>query len=509
MCFLYVSVYGKLKFSNMTMDADVNGNLLKFCEDMALSPLFRELSQLSRKWETELYLAGGTLRDLVLNREIIDIDFAVSSRCLEFSGEFSKRVNGTYVILDKENKTSRVVIKGYNLDFTEFRGKDIQDDLSKRDFSINAMAIPFSEIMEGKTARLLDPFGGLQDIKAGLIRALSKESITHDPLRMVRAYRLAATYDFRIEERTREYIKECAREITKVSQERITTELTKIFSANMCYPWVEDMVKVGLVTYILPEIQDMKGVIQNGSHHLDVYDHSLLTLKCLEEVINGPQRYFRSHIDSIASYLRSQKTRALLKWAALFHDLGKAKVREIDSRGKITFYYHEQIGSQIFLNMAQRLKLSKADARFIQKIILLHMRPLHIMRPFMQGTLTPKGIRRFIRQAEGDLIGVFVVTMADSLAGKGPLKPADAEVRLAELFDAIYTYFKEKFEPITMRPRLITGRDLIEQFHLTPGPVFGKLLREVEEAYMEGIVTTREQAIEWLSARIAETEAGD
>jgi len=127
------------------------------------------------------------------------------------------------------------------------------------------------------------------------------------------------------------------------------------------------------------------------------------------------------------------------------------------------------------------------------------------MRPFMQDALTPKGIRRFIRQAEGDLIGVFVVAMADSLAGKGPLKPADAEVRLANLFDAVYTYFKEKFEPMMVRPKLITGKDLIEQFHLTPGPVFGKLLREVEEAYMDGIVTTREQAIEWLRPRIAES----
>lgn len=487
------------------MDVDANGNLLKFCEDMALSPLFRELSQLSRKWGIGLYLAGGTLRDLVLNREIIDIDFAVSPRCLEFSGEFSKRVNGTYVLLDKENKTSRVVIEGYNLDFTEFRGKDIKEDLSKRDFSIDAMAISFSEIMEGKTPTLLDPFGGLQDIETGTIRVLSKESITDDPLRMVRAYRLAATYDFRIDEKTREYIKECARELTRVSEERIAAELTKIFSADMCHPWVEGMSKVGLLTYIFPEIQDMKGVVQDGSHHLDVYNHSLLTLKCLEEVINEPERYFRSHIDSITSYLRSQKARALLKWAALFHDLGKAKVREIDPQGRITFYYHEKIGSQIFLNIAQRVKLSNADIRFIQKIILLHMRPLHIMRPFMQDALTPKGIRRFIRQAEGDLIGVFVVAMADSLAGKGPLKPADAEVRLVELFDAIYTYFKEKFEPITMRPKLITGKDLIEQFHLTPGPVFGKLLRDVEEAYMDGIITTREQAIEWLRSRITES----
>lgn len=488
------------------MDVDVNRNLLKFCEDMALSPLFRELSQLSRKWGIGLYLAGGTLRDLVLNREIIDIDFAISSRCLEFSEEFSKRVNGTYVLLDEESKTSRVVIEGYNLDFTEFRGKDIKDDLSKRDFSINAMAIPFSEIMEGETPTLLDLFGGLQDIKGGLIRVLSKESIMDDPLRMVRAYRLAGTYDFRIEERTRDYIKECAREIIRVSEERITGELTKMFSASMCYPWVEDMVKVSLLTYIFPEMQDMKGVIQNGSHHLDVYDHSLLTLKCLEEVINEPERYFRSHIDSITSYLRSQKIRILLKWGALFHDLGKAKVREINSQGRITFYYHEKIGSQIFLNIAQRLKLSKADTRFIQKIVVLHMRPFHIMRPFMQDALTPKGIRRFIRQAEGDLIGVFVVAMADSLAGKGPLKPADAEVRLAELFDAIYTYFKEKFEPMTMRPKLITGKDLIEQLHLTPGPVFSKLLRDVEEAYMDGIVTTREQAIEWLRTRTAERE---
>lgn len=485
------------------MDVDVNKALQSISGYISSNPIFQELLGFSRKSGVKLYIAGGIVRDIILNREVKDIDFAVSSQCLKFSEEFSKRVRGRYVPLDEESKTSRVVVGGYNLDFTEFRGEDIEGDLLKRDFSINAMAISFSAIMEGKPVKLLDPFSGLQDIKTGTIRAISEESIKDDPLRMVRAYRLAATYRFDIENNTKGYIKKHSGELTRVSKERIITDLTKIFAADQCYPWIEDMAKIGLFVHIFPEMEDMKGVVQNGAHHLDVYNHSLLTLRYLEEVINEVQRYFKTYADSIIGYVSSERMKILLKWAALFHDLGKPKVREINHRRKITFYRHERMGSEIFLNMAQRLKLSKADTRFIRKMILLHMRPLHLMKPFEQGTLTAKGMRRFIRQAGEDLIGVFIVTMADSLAGKGPLKPGDAEVRLEKLFDAIYGYFKEKLEPVMMRPRLITGKDLIARFHLTPGPIFRTLLREVEEAYIDGVVSSKEEAIEWLRSRIS------
>ncbi len=485
------------------MDVDISKNLQRISKHISSNPIFQELFGFSRKSGVKLYIAGGVVRDIILNREVKDIDFAVSSQCLKFSEGFSKRVKGRYVLLDEENKTSRVVVGGYNLDFTEFRGKDIEGDLLKRDFSINAMAIPFSAIMQGKSVRLLDPFSGLQDIKTRTIRAISEESIKDDPLRMVRAYRLAATYRFDLENNTKGYIKKHSGELTKVSKERIIIDLTRIFAVDKCYPWIEDMAKIGVFAHIFPEMEDMKDVVQDESHHLDVYNHSLLTLKYLEEVINQTQTYFKAHADSITAYVSSERTKILLKWAALFHDLGKPKVREINHKRKITFYRHERVGSETFLNMAQRLKLSKADTRFIQKMILLHMRPLHLMKPFEQGTLTAKGMRRFIRHAGGDLIGVFIVTMADSLAGRGPLKPVNAEARLERLFDAIYCYFKEKLEPVMMRPRLITGKDLIARFHLTPGPIFGTLLKEVEEAYIDGVVSSKEEAMEWLKSRIS------
>lgn len=450
-------------------------------------------------------MAGGVVRDLILKKEMRDIDLTVSSRCLEFSEEFSKIVNGTYVLLDKETKASRVVIAHHNLDFTEFRGKDIREDLSRRDFSINAIAISFSDVMENRVLTLLDPFRGVRDIDCGLIRALSEKNITDDPLRMLRAYRLAATYNFRIDEDTEKYIRWNVGRLAEISEERITTELNRIFSVDRCYPWIERMAKTGLLAYIFPEMDDTRGVIQDGAHHLDVYGHSLLTLKYLEDVLNNPQEYFKTYLDSILVYVRSTKVKVLLKWAALFHDLGKPSVKQINPQGKITFYHHERIGSDTFLRMAQRLKLSKADTHFIKKIIFLHMRPLHIMRPFIQSVLTPKGIRRFIRQADGDLIGIFTVAMADSLAGEGPLKPLDAEERLANLFDVVYGYFKQRYEPIKIHPRLVTGKDLIEELHLAPGPVFGNLLREVEDAYMDGVVSTREEAIEWLRAKMKGT----
>jgi poly(A) polymerase len=184
-----------------------------------------------------------------------------------------------------------------------------------------------------------------------------------------------------------------------------------------------------------------------------------------------------------------------LKLAALFHDAGKPRVRDWRTDPeRYTFYYHEKVGLEIFAGVAQRLHLSNAETRLVSTLIHLHLRPFLLLPAFRERELSFRALGRLVRAARADLPGLFALAMADSLAGEGPQKPADAETVLAELADEAYRFLKERLEPQERLPRLITGADLI-RLGLKPGPQFRQILTAVEEAQWEGVVGSREDAL--------------
>ena len=185
-----------------------------------------------------------------------------------------------------------------------------------------------------------------------------------------------------------------------------------------------------------------------------------------------------------------------MKLAALFHDAGKPQVQERRSDPeRYTFYYHEKVGLEIFSRVASRLRCSQAEIRTVTSLIQAHMRPFLLLPAFRERELSFRALGRLVRAARPELPGLFALAMADSLAGQGPLKPADSEAVLADLADAAYQFLKERLEPQERHPKLLSGHDLI-RLGLTPGPRFRQLLTAVEEAQWEGLVQTREEALE-------------
>jgi poly(A) polymerase len=253
---------------------------------------------------------------------------------------------------------------------------------------------------------------------------------------------------------------------------------------------------VGLLGRVFPELEDMKGVEQNGYHHLDVYGHSLATVAAMEEVLAAPGVYFGELAPEVERYARQPAKTALLKLAALFHDVGKPKVQERRSQPeRFTFYYHEKVGLEIFTRVAARLRCSQAEIKTVASLIQAHMRPFLLLPAFRERELSFRALGRLVRAVRPELPGLFALAMADSLAGQGPLKPADSEAVLADLADAAYQFLKERLEPQERHPRLLNGHDLIG-LGLAPGPRFQQLLTAVEEAQWEGLVRTREEALE-------------
>ena len=443
----------------------------------------------------QVYLVGGSVRELALGRDVQDLDLAVSAQTLDMARDLAAALGGTFVLLDAAAQTARVVWQEEVLDLAEFRAPTLDGDLRGRDFTLNALAVDLRAVLDQGSPELIDPLGGLADLSHGRLRLVAPENFQDDPLRLLRAYRFAATHGFQITAETTAAIRRIAPELARVAGERIHHELFLLLAAPAAAPVLAEMDASGLLAQVFPELQDMQGVEQNGYHHLDVYHHSLAAAAGVEEVLAAPAAYFGELAAAVVAYARTRPKAALLKLAALFHDAGKPRVQERRRNPeRYTFYYHEKVGMEIFSRVASRLRCSQAETRTVTSLIQMHMRPFLLLPAFRERELSFRALGRLVRAARAELPGLFVLAMGDSLAGQGPLKPADSEAVLADLADAAYQFLKERLEPQERHPRLVSGHDLI-RLGLQPGPRFRHVLTAVEEAQWDGVVQTREQAL--------------
>ena len=462
------------------------------------------LAGLAAARHLEIYLVGGTVRELLLGREIHDLDLAVSRQTLDLAAALASTLGGTFVLLDGKERSARVVWEGQELDLTEFRAADIVGDLQKRDFTLNAMAIDLKTLFQNETPPpIIDPWGGRQDLAAGRLQLLARENFMHDPLRLLRAFRFAASHGFELTAEVQDAVRHYGHALAGTAGERIHQELFRLLEAPRAYPVLRQMEELAFLNQVLPELAEMKGVRQNGYHHLDVFEHSLTAVAELENVLANPDSYFQETAGYVAAYAGQGKKPALLKFAALFHDAGKPATQDFrEDQERYTFYHHEQVGMAIFAAVAARLRFSQEENRTVTRLIDLHMRPFLLLPDFQKGTLSHRAVGRFIKAARPELAGVFLLAMADSLAGKGALKPPDAEKVLADFCDHVYLFMKERLEPMEQRPKWLTGDDLIQELHLTPGPEFRRLLTAVDEAAIEGSINSREDALNLVKTMI-------
>ncbi len=214
-----------------------------------------------------------------------------------------------------------------------------------RDFTVNALAIPLADLYHPAPPRLIDPWGGLADLRAGRLQLLRPENFQVDPLRLLRAFRFAATHGFTLAPELEAAIRTYGPLIQGVAGERLHQELFRLLAVPQAAPTLTAMERLGFLFQLFPELADLPGVPQNGYHHLDVWQHSLLTVNCLEEILPQPQRYFQASAEFVAAYAAQPNKAVLLKLAALFHDAGKPKTAAYrEDRGRYTFYHHDRLG---------------------------------------------------------------------------------------------------------------------------------------------------------------------
>jgi len=455
--------------------------------------------------QRHVYLVGGALRDYYLNRRGTDFDFAVKQGAIDLSRRLARRIKGAFVLLDRDHGSARVVkrIDGVicTFDMTDWRGTSIQKDLNLRDFTINALAMDIFD-KDTDASDIGEVKGSRRDLKAGVVRMVTARVFKDDPLRLLRGFTLQATLGFAMDSKTRMQIKKDAHLISTVAAERIREEVFKILASPRAAVTLSGMEKIGLLAQVIPQITVMYGVHQGGYHHLDVWQHSLEVIAKIEKLIDAMNNNERLKV-YLQEPIGGGHTRlALLKMAALLHDIGKPETRRLEGK-RMTFHTHEHAGERITRLVARQLKLSVKERYFLEDAVRMHLRPGYLSnfkRP------SEKAIFRYLRDTKDEAASLAVLALADQAATCGPLTtPAKHKHHAKICYMMIERYFELKDQK--PKQRLLTGDDLIKIFKLKPSAFFGKILLQVEEAAALGKIKTKAEAFLFAKSVISKNEA--
>ena len=478
---------------------------INFQEIVAGQDFFSKIISLSKEKKQPIYLVGGFLRDLVLGRrrEKLDFDFSVERDAIGFAHAFARAVKGGFVILDKEHGCARVVLGTTTFDFADFRGKDLREDLLHRDFTINALALPLP-LKKNEAVALYDYCGAQDDVKKKVIRMSSPGSFSEDYLRILRAFSLSAQLGFAIEKKTLSAAKKAKEHLLEVAGERVREELFKILDTHDSIRYITQLDDAGILSYVIPQIELMRSLAQGPYHHLDVWGHSLETLRQFERLISG---FDKDTQGELCAYLdedicSGRKRRQLIKLVCLLHDIGKPRAYEV-KEGKTRFHGHERIGRDIADAISDHLKFSTREKFAIDTMIYWHLRPGYLAD---NVTLSERAKFRYFRDAGEEAVSILMLSIADQRATRGPLASRTSREKHEKVsFELMDEFFQKKKEKKFVR--FIDGNDLIRSLKLAPSPLFKKVLDEVEEAQAVGKITNKKEALE-LARAIAAKGAG-
>lgn len=460
------------------------------------SPTRIATSRIAAERGIESYAVGGAIRDVLLGREPHDWD-VVSRDAMRLARAVARQRQAAFVWLHDMPATARVVIRGdqdgitrEELDYCDFRGDTILEDLLSRDFTINSMAWRMDE----PGGEIVDPSGGRDDLARRVVRANSPAVLVEDPLRCLRAFRMASELAFDIDPVTARWIATHARLIATIPGERIGAEVVRIARHPGFPVWLARMDEIGLLQHILPELRDLQGVTQGPYHHLDVWGHTLLVVEELERIAARPGEVFPQAEEPVRDYMDDPERLAHLKLAALMHDIAKPRTRTV-IQGRVRFPGHEKIGVSMGRRVAERLRLTRAGRAAVCRLTAEHMRPMLLVENTDDQPPSLSATRRLLRDTDPDGVGLIALAAADLLACRGTGTSRDDQREKLAVLDTMLARYHD-WELSAQCEPLLRGRDLIEELHLEPGPVFTVILDEIERAQTDGAISTREAALE-------------
>ena len=445
---------------------------MNLSKDLKLS-VFNRIGEIADEMNREVYIVGGYVRDIFLKRTSSDIDFVTVGSGIELATEVAQRLNhGKGLSVFATYGTAQVKLRDLELEFVGARKESyvresrnpivedgtLEDDQNRRDFTINAMAICLNKDRFGE---LVDPFNGIADLEARIIRTPLDPDITFsdDPLRMMRAIRFATQLDFEIHPETFEAIRRNRERISIITKERINDELYKIMRSPRPSVGFRLLDESGLLELIFPSVYALKGVeTKEGRGHKDNFYHTLQV------------------VDNVAA----KSDNEWLRWAALLHDIGKPVTKRYDEKIGWTFHNHNFIGEKMIPRVFKQMKLPLNDKmKYVAKLVGLHMRPQSVG----EEGVSDSGVRRLITDAGEDLEDLMTLAEAD-ITSKNPAKVrrqlegfAKLRERMAEINDA---------DALRNWKSPVDGNEIMQHFQIPPSAAIKQIKDAVKEAILEG-----------------------
>ena len=457
------------------------------------------------------YIVGGFLRDSLMDRYSSDIDIAIDHDPIEVGNKLANLIGGKCIVLDHHRKIVRMVLQTNQTNLSllpkhidlSFVSNGIRNDLSNRDFTIDAMALPLPTINNPSNGDLIDIYGGLSDISSQVLRVVSGKSLIEDPVRLVRAVRLVAQLGFSLDEFTKHSISKNSHLIGSVSMERVREEFLKIFEQKNISNNLRLMDDMGLLCRIIPELDTTKGSTQPKEHYWDVFNHCLQTPGKLEKIIDCVDDQIFSLVprsfdmyDYFSEIISDGHNRlTMAKVAGLLHDIAKPATKTVDDTGRIRFIGHDMKGSEITESFLDRLRFSNKGKNHISTMVKHHLRPTQMSS---EGKYpTDKAMYRYYRDLKDVALDILFLNLADYLAAKEDMLEMTDWSSHCDLINFI---MKRGLDILSVdyqvkQDRLIDGHVLMKILDIGPGQTIGVLLEQLEESHKLGEISTKEEAI--------------
>lgn len=463
------------------------------------------LDDLSGKNNIKIYLVGGYVRDILLGKKSKNINLIVDRNIDLILNELKNNFNITYYETEDIYNSYKTQIKDIEISFSLMNGKTIEDDLKKRDFTINSIAVDvlnIDSLDDIHKDTLIDPTDGYNDIKLETLRAVNDDIFINSPIRILRAIRLISQLKFELDKNTTNLIVTNKNNISKINNNFLSDELFKLLKLQKTYTYFVHMDKLGILEYIFPEIISMKDVGECKYHVVDSFTHSIYTLKLAEEIIYSDgffeehlKKQYENHCNEIITENRTRIE--LIKLGAFFHDVGKPTAKWVDETGRVRFRGHEVTGAEIIVDIAKRLLLSEKEQDILYRIVNKHMLPLV---SYKSNDVSGNALFDIFSKCKDETLDILLIALADIVATRKLLFPDEEMGKFKVHIEYMANNYLTRYKEIEDISNIITIDEIKDILNIKNEKAKEVLESIKKRIYVSEIAKKKEKVIEYLKS---------
>lgn len=471
--------------------------------------------------DQEIFLVGGAVRDNLLGRALHDLDFALPVDPTLLARKLARRLSVGYFVLDDDRHTARVLYRdsggeNISLDFVKFTGKNLSEDLSNRDFTINAMAVSLRDL-----DTVIDPLKGQEDIRRYLIRVCSVHALLDDPVRVLRGIWMAVQFRMSYASGVEDLMFAASKQLPRTSLERQRDAFIKILESHDPYSGLKDCRRFEVFQTLFPILIAQESIPASPPHTLSLFEHTLVAVKEYHHILQlllatenasvDPWTGYQSLMDlktfsdELKQFFEGEITpgrskQGLSMLAALLHDIGKPSTMDVGEDDRVHYFGHELLGADLASEATKRIKLSNAESEWIYTFICHHMSLSTWINS--QEEISRKGIYRFFKKTGDVSPAILLFSLADSLATYGKNLPLDKWQKKINWIKEIFTAWWYEKNSLVMPEPLLNGHELQNEFGLQPGKKIGELIGFLIEAQVGGEVVNKDDARDFIAKQL-------